>query len=53
MIAFPINTIVHALGTMSGAMNALGWSAVIAIIYLLLSVGYTYFYFTTTKEQVV
>ena len=51
MIAFPINTIVHALGTMSGTMNALGWSAV--IIYLLLSVGYTYFYFTTPKEQVV
>ncbi len=49
MIAFGINSIVHIRGTVSGVMNALGWSAV--VLYLLLTIGYAYFYFTTPKGQ--
>jgi hypothetical protein len=49
MIAFAINTVVSILGTVTGGMNALGWSAV--IIYLFLSVDYAYFYFTTPRGQ--
>ena len=49
MIAFAINTIVVIQATVSGVMNALGWSAV--VIYLFLTVGFAYFYFTTPKGQ--
>ncbi len=38
-----IGVIVSVMGTVSGVMNTLGWSAV--IIYLFLTVGYAYFQF--------
>ena len=49
MIAFAINTIVAIQATVSGGMNALGWSAV--IIYLGLSAGYAYFYFAQPEDN--
>lgn len=48
MIAYVINTIVHIRATMAGSLNALGWTAV--LIYLLLTVGYAYFYVTSSGE---
>jgi hypothetical protein len=43
LISFVIGVIVSILGTVSGVMNAVGWSAV--VIYLLFSLGYAYFQF--------
>ncbi|MDX1416174.1 MAG: hypothetical protein R3293_18395 [Candidatus Promineifilaceae bacterium] len=44
MIAFAINMVIHAVGTVTGELNILGWSAV--LIYLFLTAGYAYFFFT-------
>ena len=38
-----IGLVVSVMGTVSGVMNTLGWSAV--IIYLFLTIGYAYFQF--------
>ena len=38
-----IGLIVSVMGTVSGVMNTLGWSAV--VIYLFLTIGYAYFQF--------
>jgi NAD/NADP transhydrogenase beta subunit len=43
LISDVIGVIVAVLGTVSGVMNAVGWSAV--GIYLLLALGYAYFQF--------
>ena len=43
LISDVVGTIVAVLGTLSGVMNAVGWSAV--GIYLLLALGYAYFQF--------
>jgi ABC-type spermidine/putrescine transport system permease subunit II len=43
LISDIIGVIVSVLGTVSGVMNAVGWSAV--GIYLLLALGYAYFQF--------
>ncbi len=43
LIATVIGVIVAVMGTISGVMNAVGWSAV--VIYLLLALGYAYFQF--------
>ena len=43
LIADVVGIIVAVLGTLSGVMNAVGWSAV--GIYLLLALGYAYFQF--------
>ena len=43
LISDVIGVIVSVLGTVSGVMNAVGWSAV--GIYLLLALGYAYFQF--------
>ena len=43
LISDVIGVIVSVLGTVSGAMNAVGWSAV--GIYLLLALGFAYFQF--------
>ncbi|MFQ5595826.1 MAG: hypothetical protein ACE5HA_16895 [Anaerolineae bacterium] len=43
LISDVIGVIVAVLGTLSGVMNAVGWSA--AVIYLLLALGYAYFQF--------
>ncbi len=43
LISDVIGVIVSVLGTVSGVMNAVGWSAV--GIYLLLGLGYAYFQF--------
>ena len=43
MIGYAINGIVHARGTVTGVLNALGWSAV--LLYLLLTVGYAFHFF--------
>jgi hypothetical protein len=43
LIATVIGAIVAVMGTISGVMNAVGWSAV--VIYLLLALGYAYFQF--------
>jgi hypothetical protein len=42
-ISSAIGVIVTVLGTLSGAMNALGWLGV--VLYLLLTLGYGYFQF--------
>jgi hypothetical protein len=38
-----IGLIVSLMGTLSGVVNAVGWSAV--LIYLVLAAGYAYFQF--------
>lgn len=43
LISAVIGVIVAVMGTISGVMNAVGWSAV--VIYLLLALGYAYFQF--------
>jgi hypothetical protein len=43
LISNIIGIIVSVIGTVSGVMNPVGWSAV--IIYLFLSLGYAYFQF--------
>ena len=43
LISSIIGVIVAVLGTVSGVMNAVGWSAI--GIYLLLALGYAYFQF--------
>ncbi len=43
LISNVVGLIVSVLGTLSGVMNAVGWSAV--GIYLLLALGYAYFQF--------
>ena len=43
LIGNAVGTIVALMGTMSGVMNAAGWSAV--AIYLLLTLGFAYFQF--------
>ena len=43
LISDVVGVIVAVLGTLSGVMNAVGWSAV--GIYLLLALGYAYFQF--------
>jgi uncharacterized membrane protein YfcA len=43
LISDVIGVIVSVLGTVSGVMSAVGWSAV--AIYLLLALGYAYFQF--------
>ena len=43
LISDVVGLIVSVLGTVSGVMNAVGWSAV--GIYLLLALGYAYFQF--------
>lgn len=43
LISDVIGVIVSVLGTVSGVMNAVGWSAV--GIYLLLALGFAYFQF--------
>ena len=43
LIGNAVGSIVALMGTMSGVMNAAGWSAV--AIYLLLTLGFAYFQF--------
>ena len=43
LIAGVIGLIVSLMGTLSGVVNAVGWSAV--LIYLVLAAGYAYFQF--------
>ncbi len=43
LISYAVGVIVSLLGTLSGVMNAVGWSGV--IIYLLLGLGFAYFLF--------
>ena len=43
LISSVIGVVVSLLGTLSGVMNALGWSSV--VIYLFLTIGYGYFEF--------
>ena len=43
LIADAVGTVVALMGTLSGVMNAAGWSAV--AIYLLLTLGFAYFQF--------
>lgn len=43
LIADVVGLVVSLMGTMSGVLNAVGWSAV--VIYLVLSLGYVYFQF--------
>jgi len=43
LISDIIGVIISLIGTISGVMNAFGWSAV--IIYLFLTIGYLYFQF--------
>ncbi len=43
LISDVIGVIVAVLGTVSGVMSAVGWSA--AVLYLLLALGYAYFQF--------
>jgi len=43
LIATVIGIIVAAMGTISGVVSAVGWSAV--VIYLVLALGYAYFQF--------
>ena len=43
LIGNGVGAIVALLGTLSGAMNSLGWSAV--LIYLVLALGFAYFQF--------
>jgi len=43
LIANVVGLVVSVMGTLSGVMNAVGWSAV--VIYLVLSLGYAYFQF--------
>ncbi len=43
LIANVIGLIVSLMGTLSGVVNAVGWSAV--LIYLVLAAGYAYFQF--------
>jgi len=43
VIANVVGLVVSVMGTLSGVMNAVGWSAV--VIYLVLSLGYAYFQF--------
>jgi len=43
LISTVIGVIVAVMGTISGVMNTVGWSAV--VIYLLLALGYAYFQF--------
>lgn len=43
LIADAIGLVVSLMGTLSGVMNVVGWSAV--LIYLILAAGYAYFAF--------
>jgi hypothetical protein len=43
LISDVVGVIVALLGTLSGVMNAVGWSSV--LIYLVLTLGYAYFQF--------
>jgi hypothetical protein len=43
-----VGFIVSLMGTLSGATNAMGWSAV--VIYLLLALGFAYFQFVAPAE---
>ena len=43
LIANVVGLVVSVMGTLSGVMNAVGWSAV--VIYLVISLGYAYFQF--------
>ncbi len=43
LISAVIGLIVSLMGTLSGVVNAVGWSAV--LIYLVLAAGYAYFQF--------
>lgn len=43
LISTIIGTIVAVMGTISGVMNAVGWSGV--VVYLVLVLGYAYFQF--------
>ena len=43
LISDVVGVIVALLGTLSGVMNAVGWSSV--VIYLVLTLGYAYFQF--------
>ena len=43
LIANVVGLIISIMGTLSGVLNAFGWSAV--LIYLVLSLGYAYFKF--------
>jgi hypothetical protein len=49
LIADIVGLIVSLMGTLSGIFNALGWSAV--LIYLVLVVGYAYFRFGKNVAQ--
>ena len=48
MIASAVGVIVSIGGTLSGVMNALGWSAV--VIYGFFAIGFAYFQFMATEE---
>ena len=43
LVGNAVGLIVSVMGVMSGAMNSLGWSAV--LIYLLIGLGWAYFLF--------
>jgi hypothetical protein len=49
-IAQIVGAIVSAMGIANGVFNAVGWSAV--IIYLLLAIGYGYFWFVKPETAV-
>jgi hypothetical protein len=48
LISQAVGLVVALLGTLSGVMNVVGWSAV--AIYLLLALGYAYFQFTKSAS---
>jgi len=48
LIANVVGVIVALMGTLGGAMNSLGWSAV--VIYLLLGLGFGYFQFMAPSK---
>jgi hypothetical protein len=43
LVANLLGLIISLIGTVSGVVNALGWSAV--VIYIILALGYAYFQF--------
>ena len=43
LVANVVGLVISIMGTLSGVLNAVGWSAV--VIYLVLSLGYAYFQF--------
>lgn len=49
LISDVIGLVVSLMGTLSSVMNAVGWSAV--VIYLILSLGYTYFQFRRSDSS--